>query len=129
MAGSFLHAAWGERLAAAFTMPAFSGSKLPRLRSGFRLRAQTPAKRLNFDSAPIHLVKDRRWRRCAQDDRGRNGRRVRRDESGHLYLDRFLANERSSHEVRIMRLGNPTVLWHGNCIRGDLPAGPADLAR
>jgi hypothetical protein len=32
--------------------PSRHAVRLPRLRSGFRQRAQTPAKRLNFDSAP-----------------------------------------------------------------------------
>src|SRR5689334_4642173 len=31
-------------------------SELPRLRSGFRLRAQTPARRLNFDARTTHGI-------------------------------------------------------------------------
>jgi len=44
-------------------------AKFPRLRSGFRLAAQTPPKRLNFDCAPFIADKKRDWRRFAQDDR------------------------------------------------------------
>jgi len=33
-----------------------TGSKLPRLRSGFRQPAQTPAKRLNFDCVRLRLT-------------------------------------------------------------------------
>jgi hypothetical protein len=44
-------------------------SELPRLRSGFRLRAQTPAERLNFDSAPMSDYGNTSWRGSAQGDR------------------------------------------------------------
>ena len=33
-----------------------TGSKLPRLRSGFRQPAQTPAKRLNFECVRLRLT-------------------------------------------------------------------------
>ncbi len=41
-------------------------SEIPQLRSGFRLRAQTPAKRLNFDSTSLPL---RGREGAAQEDR------------------------------------------------------------
>ncbi len=45
-------------------------SVAPSLRSGFRLRAQTRARRLNFDSAPFRVVWEEAFRRrSAQDDR------------------------------------------------------------
>jgi len=43
--------------------------QLPRLRSGFRLRAQTPAPRLNFDFALERLGLKKAWWRCAQEYR------------------------------------------------------------
>jgi len=36
----------------------FSGREVLRLRSGFRLRAQTPADRLNFDSSSLLRCSD-----------------------------------------------------------------------
>src|SRR5437588_416865 len=56
-----------------FMLHTFSGSlgSSLGLRSGFRLAAQTPPKRLNFDSAPVRMVPERFQRRSAQDDSGK----------------------------------------------------------
>jgi len=43
--------------------------RLPRLRSGFRLAAQTPPKHLNFDFVPIIADRETQCSRFAQDDR------------------------------------------------------------
>ena len=55
-----MSAADSEMFRGLHVIEAGMGSKLPRLRSGFRRRAQTPAGRLNFDSVRLtpHFAQD-----------------------------------------------------------------------
>jgi hypothetical protein len=96
---SLLICGLGERSRVELPAPAWRGkrcrgpSELARLCSGFRLRAQTPAERLNFDFEPMTDYRNTFWRRSAQGDRLENIDSIQDTAEGSC-ATRFLPNRK-----------------------------------
>jgi hypothetical protein len=80
--------------------------ELPRIRSGFRLQAATPAKRLNFDSALLISSGEKVCWRFAQGDREERGAKKHMFPQGafvKMYYFAIEARERVGYTLAALR--------------------------